>query len=459
CMQAYKEAEIWQDFNKFIEGSMPNPLKTEITVDNLVYECYIDEAKVVGYVGEPVDVIIPETITSDGKTYYTVTAIKDNCFNTCSTLKSLEMPNSVSEIGYYCFNSCENLESVKLSPNITDLPYGLFSYCSNLKEFEITPNIKRIGDGALYGTGISKMFIPKTFIPDPYSRPFGRNTNLEKFEVEEGHEYYKEIDGILYRIAGDGLILESVPGAKSGVVVIASECTELFRESFCGVQNVTDLILNEGLQTINQYAVSGNDHLQHISIPTGVTIHEHAFYDNIELESVTFRGNPITFSNIFAYSPSLKYIYVPAEEESVNLDGLFSDEYENLELYNSSIDKKFEYSGAHTVYIPGACMDRYSKTDDVDVVEMWSYRINRGNNCIAILPVAEGIEIKAVTINGRIATGENNIYKIVDDAAKIESEADPYSDLDVKVEYVLRGRHVMLTHYSPEFNAAIPDAD
>ena len=462
-VQLYKEAEIWQDFNKIIEGSMPNPLKTEITIDNLVYECYIDEAKVVGYVGEPVNVIIPETITSDGTTYYTVTAIKEECFNTCSTLESLEMPNSISEIGYYCFNSCENLESVKLSSNITNLPYGLFRYCSNLKEFEITPNIKYIGDGALYGTGISKMFIPKTFIPDPYSRPFGRNTNLENFEVEEGHEYYKEVDGILYRIAGDGLVLESVPGAKSGIISIIPECTELFRESFSGVHNVTDLILNEGLQTIDQYAVWGNDHLQHITIPAGVTIQEWAFFDNIELESVTFHGNPTTFSNIFAYCPFLKYIYVTAEEESVKLDGLFGDEYENLEFYNSSVDKKFEYSGAQTIFVPGACSDRYSGIDNTDIVEMWTYRINRNNNCIAISPNVEDIEIKEVTINGHVATPENNIYKIIDETAKgsetIDSESYPTTDLDVKVEYVLHGHQVMVTHYSPVFNATIPDSD
>ncbi|MDE6026968.1 MAG: C10 family peptidase [Muribaculaceae bacterium] len=457
--ERYAQAEVWQDFSRIIEGPMPNPLKTEITADNLIYECFIDEACLIGYVGEPVDVLIPEKITANGSSY-AVTSIKEECFNWNSSLRSVTMPESISSIGYNCFYGCRNLESVKLSSNVTQMPYGAFGLCESLKEFPLT-NITFLGDGCLYGTGVSSLFIPKTLSADPYSYPFGANINLEAFEVEEGHEYYKAVDGLLYRISEEGLILESVPGAKTGVVSTAPECIELLRNSVSMADYISGLILNEGLQMIHPSAVNSNKELSYLSIPVSVTILENAFYANGSLESVTFNGTPTTFGTIFAYCPELKHIYVNGEER-ISFDGLFDYEYENLNIYNPSAEKKFEYSGNHTILVPGAYSDIFGATSGAKVLEMWEYKIDRKNNRLAVTPAMEGISIDKVTINGRVVAPEGGIYTIFDEPSemksKVVSEADPYARLDVEVEYTLHGRQSMTTHYAPEFNATIPDS-
>ena len=56
-------------------------------------------------------VVIPETISVDGKAY-TVTSLGENCFCGCSGLTSITIPNSVTRIGEYCFSSCGGLESI-----------------------------------------------------------------------------------------------------------------------------------------------------------------------------------------------------------------------------------------------------------------------------------------------------------------------------------------------------------
>ena len=75
------------------------------------------------YVG---DLILESTVENNGTTY-TITKINTFAFANCTTITSIEIPNSVTSVGTYSFFNCTSLSSVNLPDSITKIEDSSFN--------------------------------------------------------------------------------------------------------------------------------------------------------------------------------------------------------------------------------------------------------------------------------------------------------------------------------------------
>ncbi|MBE6635198.1 MAG: leucine-rich repeat domain-containing protein [Ruminococcaceae bacterium] len=81
-----------------------------------------------------------------------VTSISGHAFWYCPYLRSVTIPNSVTEIGQGAFSSaCSKLTSVSIPSSVTKIGASAFYGCAQLKNVVIPEGVVEIGAAAFYG--------------------------------------------------------------------------------------------------------------------------------------------------------------------------------------------------------------------------------------------------------------------------------------------------------------------
>ena len=77
-----------------------------------------------------------------------VTYIGNGAFHGCRSLTSVNIPSSVTEIGEYAFRDCSSLTSVNIPSSVTVIGGCAFVNCSSLTSVNIPSSVTSIGGGA-----------------------------------------------------------------------------------------------------------------------------------------------------------------------------------------------------------------------------------------------------------------------------------------------------------------------
>ena len=82
-------------------------------------------------------------------------------FRNCVTLKTINLPNTITTIGEYAFNGCTALENITLPKDLKKISESMFRGCTGLREIVLPDSVETIEKSAFYGcTGLEHVTLP-----------------------------------------------------------------------------------------------------------------------------------------------------------------------------------------------------------------------------------------------------------------------------------------------------------
>lgn len=228
---------------------------------------------------------IPDTVTEIGSNaFYNCTSLKsvtiqDNkpscvkkigrqAFMFCSELTDIPILDSVTEIDSEAFHHCDELDTVTIPEGVTSVADGMFSYCYSLHTVTLPDSVTAIEERAFTGTALTQIHIPANVAQigtDAFSECFALSA------ITSNSESYPAIDNVLYKKAANGdYALIRYPSRRT---------------------DPTFKIPN-GVARIETHAFAGCEQLERIAIPSSVTkISEYAFSNCTALNNIEYSGS------------------------------------------------------------------------------------------------------------------------------------------------------------------------
>lgn len=228
---------------------------------------------------------LPSTITSMGQSFYGcadlatltltpgITTLGDSFYN-CTSLTTVNIPGSIKKIGSSDFSNCTGLTTVTLNEgtekvnfsgctNLTTINFPssikeiYFKNCSSLETVTLQEGVTRIGgfDGC---TGLKQINIPSTVT---YIGGFKACNNLEKVIIADIPSWCNanHYDARLY-----------------GPTLMAGK---LFLGTVDNNEEITDLVIPEGVTKITGEAFIGLSNITSITLPSTLTNWEYKVFD------------------------------------------------------------------------------------------------------------------------------------------------------------------------------------
>lgn len=345
------------------------------------------------------DIVIPESIDYDGKSYKvntigegafyycsdiqsisiprSVEKIEDYAFAGCEGIKAISIPEAVSSLGEESFSGCRNLTSIILPRKIGRLPSYCFQNCVNLISVDMQSDTIRIEKGAFFNCSkLSEINFPK-ILKTLGDFAFSKCNDLISVNLPEGLTKIgtKAFEGCanLAKVS----IPEGVRSLGMGVfwncplltqVIFPKSLITMEKFVFTNCRSLKSIIIPNGVEKILADAFNGCSSLSSVSLPSSLveigprafaycslsdilipgsvkTIGVEAFRNNYYLSTISLSEGLISIGDVAFYGcPNLKSIKLPKSLESIGTIAFNECKLENILALNSRVKGSAAFS-------------------------------------------------------------------------------------------------------------------
>ena len=213
----YGTGESYDWFPKYPDG-----VKTFESEDEL-WTCteVEDGVEILRYNGNATDIIVPSEI------YGKQVVMLNSVFDGFVELKSVAIPEGVTNI-QGAFYGCESLEKVSLPDSLVEMDWA-FNSCYSLKDIYIPAKVKDVSWALQF-------------------------TDIKYIKFPQGVENIANV----------------MPGTESIESVFIPKSVKCMYEAFADCENLKEVVLEEGLHSIEEYAFYNCTNLRELTIPPSV---------------------------------------------------------------------------------------------------------------------------------------------------------------------------------------------
>lgn len=303
-----------------------------------------------------ISVQIPDTVTEIGSNaFYNCTSLKsvtiqDNkpscvkkigrqAFMFCSELTDIPILDSVTEIGSESFHQCEKLDTVTIPEGVTSVADGMFSYCYSLHTVTLPDSVTAIEERAFTGTALTQVHIPAKVTrigTDAFSECFALST------ITSDSESYPAIDNVLYEKSanGDYALIRYPSQREDPAFKIPNGVARIDTHAFDCCSYLASVKMPDSVVSIGTSAFMNCPTLQDIEFSCRITeLPESVFAGCISLKSIDIpEGITQILDDAFAGCEQLERIAIPSSVTKIP-ESAFSS-CESL--------KTVEYSGSRS---------------------------------------------------------------------------------------------------------------
>ena len=233
-----------------------------------------------------------------------LTRIRENGFSG-SGLISIDIPESVTGIGYAAFADCIGLASVDLPDNLSSIEDKTFSNCLGLTSIVIPERVTYIGENAFEGCrSLTELLIPDA-VTTLETGAFNRCKNLASVTFGNGLQ-------VIWYGAFSGCNSLTEINLPDSLVAIRGS-------AFSGCESLVRVSFGSGLDSIGAYSFNNCGKLASVSFAYGVTqISDNTFSGCSQLTSVTLPDSVVRIGqSAFADCTALTTMELPLELESI----------------------------------------------------------------------------------------------------------------------------------------------